>query len=491
MNKNLGKAGGLLLAVFVLFTGCTWDGSSASKEQEKISSVSVANKAEHDTEKQFRLIIENRKKWCFDSKEAKKTGDGLTESDYRYYVTDMDRNGRLELISTETIGNGSVFYNRYFEVNASCDKLTEITPLSLQKKKKGKDKEKLRALTEVDWWDLTGGYGTGYYDSGEESYHYNFTDHTHESGAVTQTAEKDFILKEAKISVDTVSKETTDLEKIHADYYDGMEEFMWSFKGFRAIDEEAYENDGNVVLLNDAVLYEKLRNSYEAFSVVMLKERNVTENPYFPEKNLSNIKVKVLKDVLFSADAAMTLTEEYAGKDGRLYAFSFDGIENVQNSEITEQKGKQAKKLLKQTKKDITEELDWDGCHLWVTKDQIYYIPYNFFDEDDLGTLLCQSKLPSDARLICQENEKKDLLSEGEIGEHEWMEKHDGDINCYRSYYSKGKDYEGVDIVQFVFKKEIGLIGVRFMNHAAGGGSIIVWQDGYLKQEDNGFTIDQ
>lgn len=64
------------------------------------------------------------------------------------------------------------------------------------------------------------------------------------------------------------------------------------------------------------------------------------------------------------------------------------------------------------------------------------------------------------------------------------------DIRCYRSYTSKGEDYEGINILQFIWKRGEGLIGMRYATHAAGGGGRFFWKEVYLEQEDVGFSID-
>ncbi|MDE6851457.1 MAG: hypothetical protein K2J67_03075 [Lachnospiraceae bacterium] len=59
-----------------------------------------------------------------------------------------------------------------------------------------------------------------------------------------------------------------------------------------------------------------------------------------------------------------------------------------------------------------------------------------------------------------------------------------------RFYTSRGEGYEGTNILQFVWKRGEGLIGVRDAAHGAGGGGRLFWNEVYLKQEDVGFSID-
>ena len=46
---------------------------------------------------------------------------------YQYAVTDLDRNGRYEVIVSNMGGTGMYTYNRFFEVNENCDGLTECS----------------------------------------------------------------------------------------------------------------------------------------------------------------------------------------------------------------------------------------------------------------------------------------------------------------------------------------------------------------------------
>ena len=91
---------------------------------------------------------------------------------------------------------------------------------------------------------------------------------------------------------------------------------------------------------------------------------------------------------------------------------------------------------------------------------------------------------------MCQEEEKKDTLRENEVGRHELMEHHKEDIICYRSWSINNKNNpEGRNCFQLVWKKGVGLIGYRYADSAAGGGSILIWNQEYLERQDVGFNM--
>lgn len=111
--------------------------------------------------------------------------------------------------------------------------------------------------------------------------------------------------------------------------------------------------------------------------------------------------------------------------------------------------------------------------------------------EDDYqkARLVFYHEIPEYALLVCQEEGMEDSLKEGEEGDHRWIEKQGENIRLYRSYTSKGEDYEGVNILRFFWKRGEGLIGVDYAVHAAGGGGRFFWKEAYLKQEDVGLSI--
>ena len=72
---------------------------------------------EYDVDSQLAIIAKNKDMWLPDLEYA--------DEICRYAVTDLDRNGRLEMIVSNHGGTGLYTYSRFFEVNESFDALAE------------------------------------------------------------------------------------------------------------------------------------------------------------------------------------------------------------------------------------------------------------------------------------------------------------------------------------------------------------------------------
>lgn len=93
-------------ALCLTLTGC----SLFAHDNEKDNTVA-------DADAQLEIIAENKALW-------------LDSSDYgifSYTVTDLDHNGRLEIIASTCQGTGLFSYNRIFEINEAKDGLQECT----------------------------------------------------------------------------------------------------------------------------------------------------------------------------------------------------------------------------------------------------------------------------------------------------------------------------------------------------------------------------
>jgi len=199
-------------------------------------------------------------------------------------------------------------------------------------------------------------------------------------------------------------------------------------------------------------------------------------NPYFnPE--IENVEYSYCEELLFEGKIKWDIELLESNKYGSLYKTEYnqteEGIINYYSD----------------SDKDFFTEMIHGGWEwfFWVTDDCIYYINYISDDERDL--LTDSGKLPENALPVCQEEVFNDELSQEEKGDHKWIEKHDGDIICYRSF---SVNYmEPRDILQFVWKKDVGLIGFRYAGSPAGGDSIIIWNPEYLQRRETGFDIDR
>lgn len=486
---------------------------------------------------QIDTIMQNKDTWCFTMPADAGEEFGYNESDYYYWITDMDQNGYLEVISSSTTGNGSVFYNDYYEVSQDGNSLTEL---------KTDEREDAPA---ADLWYM-GEYSQGYYDGKTDTYHYPQLDHTHGSAVDTSDAQLDTVLADGAVNINTISfleterhgesvlveyyagdraeklgevkeplDETTEefthaqkqesefdkqLEALYEQYYEGMQEFTITSHKFKSVDEKSEQ----ITVVSDEILRERVEKSWNSFGIHFPNEK-APDNPFFPEKATDDAEVSYLLGMLSEGKATMQMQEELRGEDSVLYLVTCCDPREVSNRECGDDSEFSEKnfsgKNEKEEKKSVKKQFKETYFYLWVTDTQIYYISRFYFDENDFdidpydnlreddyqkARLVFYHEIPEYARLVCQEEEMEDALEKGLEGDHQWIEKHGEDIRCYLSYTSRGEDYEGTNILQFVWKRGEGLLGMRYATHAAGGGGRFFWKEAYLELEDVGFSID-
>lgn len=479
MNK---KKGGALLALIscmaVLLAGCGKAQSlksetlDNSKEQETVTIQEASVNMLSDKEKeQIELICKKSKKWI---------GKDTEKEPYQYYaVTDLDQNGSLEIIaSTGEIGSGAFTYTQYYQVRPD-----------------GKTLEKCNARGQDD---IVSRMNKVYHDNQDDIYYYITWDNVNGGPEHGSSQTKALSLKNGKIKSDIISE----IEVVRDAKKESRQYYSYYIDGKRKeISEQEYDLDKlvekyfsglqkkDIIIqwvqfqkkwdkLSDKEIESELLKSYQLFKESMTADtevQNTIHNPYFPYQGDVEMQVKICLESYINAEAKMDLNFEDSSSKGKLYSLSISKVEKVEKTGETPQKIEECKNLL-----------EWG--ELWVTDNQIYYLPMEMSGKQK-EQLLRDGTIPDERMLICQEKEIKDKLDDDEKGVHEKIEKHDGDIRCYRSYTLKEND--SVNIIQFVWKKNVGLIGCRSMGHAAGGNSVLVWQEQYLKIKDLGFDIDE
>lgn len=515
----------IVVAVGFILTGCGAVFHQEGKHEPATQKMEKNVKPPVSYDNQIDLILKNKDLWCYTapSDAAETEGMFATEADYYYRVSDMDKNGRLEITSSTTTGNGSIYYNTYFEVSEDGQ---ELEKLSVNTSDSGE-------VPEPDLWDFVG-YAPVYYDKKTGYYHYPENDHTHGSAVDTMDLQEDMVLSDGVVTVDTIcgvastgykqkmvteyyvgalaekigettytyhkdweaddseqdKQYTEEMDALLEQYYQEMEEMIVTFRWFCSINEDSYFHKSKVQPISDKVLREKIQDSWNSFGIHNMEDiSGKIDNPYFPADFTKDTEVDFQVDMLTVGKATMKIQMEQAGKQGMLYAVSWHNPCKCSDKELGH--------VSKSHKRSIKERLEECSFYLWVTDKQIFYIPsyydYERVDEDEhkIMRLLFYNEIPEYALLVCQEEELADSLEEMEVGEHQWIEKHEGDIRCYRSYTSRGEGYDTSEIFQFVWKKGIGLIGMRSAAHPAGGYSTFLWRESYLQLEDVAFSIDE
>ena len=186
-----------------------------------------------------------------------------------YTVTDLDQNGRLEVISASVQGSGIYTYSSYFEVNEQLDGLNQCEIHT----EKG-DSEA----------DIVGETVPVYYDRDKDAYHYIFSDYTRDGMAVSYENIRDISLKNGEITdnvlaykvsiYDENGVETADCfdaetgEKIDMEQYESVADtvfaelqkkravFLWEGKWMSEWREMSREQ-----------IQDMLQKSYEGFSI--------------------------------------------------------------------------------------------------------------------------------------------------------------------------------------------------------------------------------
>lgn len=141
--------------------------------------------AETTIENQIKLIAGCADQW------AGPTDYGAV---YQYTVTDLDQNGRLELIASSLQGTGRYTYSTYYEVNEALDGLTAYT-----QDYKESDSEA----------DIMVGSVPVYYDSAHNTYHYIFDDTIKDGIALYYDSRRAIVYQNGSIRETMLAKRTT------------------------------------------------------------------------------------------------------------------------------------------------------------------------------------------------------------------------------------------------------------------------------------------
>lgn len=187
----------------------------------------VASNNKLEIEKQLNLIMNNKNLWYKDTEFEK----------YSYAVTDLDKNGRIEIISSICQGTGIYTYTEIYEVNESMDDLILCES----------------NLMEYDSQaDIIKNQFTVFYDKSNNQYHYIFDDLTKNGAAEYYENKRDFSLSDGKIEEKYLARKTTI-------YQNSSPTVTYTDLENKEISEEEYNNIENKVFED----YEKMMVNIE------------------------------------------------------------------------------------------------------------------------------------------------------------------------------------------------------------------------------------
>lgn len=272
-NVEKGKMKVLILCMVIL-------ASLSSCDKEKKLDTAFSNKGKEVTntqaseslseqlsiEQQLQLIVENEQLWKLDYREKDSYGYYGAEY-YHYAVTDLNQNGRLEILSNTYNGNGHMPWNDCFEVSED-GKALEKVPF------KGKSKDADIYLDEVEV----------YWEKETKTYHYDFADYQHGSAAAHTLAYLDFVMGDGEIKA-SVYGYLDQRDVNDCNYYAGNKRKKITEKEFGTLEEKHYagweskkatfgwfytvqkDENENVIAkkISSEELYQRLQNSYETF----------------------------------------------------------------------------------------------------------------------------------------------------------------------------------------------------------------------------------
>ncbi len=234
-----------LIICIIIAAICLTDKQEKLKNEDNVIS-GVQNQLENNLSDdlkaaQLNLILNNKNLWYKDTEVDK----------YSYAVTDLDKNGRLEIISSICQGTGIYTYTDIYEVNEKMDGLNLCES----------------NLNEYDSQaDIIKNQFIVFYDSANKRIHYIFDDLTKNGAAEYYENKRDFCLSDGKINEKYLVYKTTI-------YENGTPKVTYTDLNNNVITEEEYNNFIN-----------KYFNKFDKMLV------NIAWMTNYPEISLENLK---------------------------------------------------------------------------------------------------------------------------------------------------------------------------------------------------------
>lgn len=230
------------------------DDIEESKENvSQDSSESKDKELNLDYKKQLDLILNNKTMWYKDTEFDK----------YSYAVTDLDKNGRLEIISSICQGTGMYTYTEIYEVTENIDGL-KLCESDLMEYDSQAD------IIKNNW--------KVFYDNANEKYHYVFDDLTKNGAAEYYENKRDFCLSDGKIAERYLAyKETIYQGDTPAVTYTDLNDVVISEEEYNNYEEKFFEGYEKMMvniewLSNlEEMGTEDLKNSYDKFEIYLEK----------------------------------------------------------------------------------------------------------------------------------------------------------------------------------------------------------------------------
>lgn len=183
MNNKKGNALAIIIIVLAIIVCVVGVIFYAKKDKPNIETGGEIVKVD-PIEKQLSLIKDNVDIWK----------DKLGYEKFEYVVTDLDHNGRLEIIASSCQGTGIYTYSTYYEVNEDMTALNKITT---NYEEGASEADIIYDRVKV------------YYDATNNEYHYIFTDLCKNGAAEYYEGIHDLVLKDGKLTDTVLARKTT------------------------------------------------------------------------------------------------------------------------------------------------------------------------------------------------------------------------------------------------------------------------------------------
>lgn len=127
-----------------------------------------------------------------------------------------------------------------------------------------------------------------------------------------------------------------------------------------------------------------------------------------------------------------------------------------------------------------------DLYYFLIQPDVIYWYSMPDMPEKEMTAFCEEGIIPKDyIHVVCQEKEKKDVLTDQDAGDHEKISVcgKNKDIRQYEAWYVKPDFSDTLDIYTFVFKKNIGFIAYRNSWTSEQKNAVQLWDRSYVQSK--------
>ena len=290
---SVGVAGVIILIVLVIIVGAFISINNKTKVMSNNISGDTKNSGEKEqtkavnVEKQIDVIMNNIDTWNLSTDED-------IYAPYGYAITDLDQNGRLEIIASSCQGTGIYTYSNYYEVNEGLNGLNKI------------ERNVEEGSSEADIMLPT---VKVFIDKAANEYHYIFDDLVKTGAAEYYENKQDIVLKNGRLYEKTIAYRNTvytdsnpnvtlkdaNNKEITAEDYALIENKLFSNLELKFANIEwVSTTDVDFSSVSGDELKNKLIESYEKFGFSDIEVDNTLDEE-FSLIDTNNIKV-ILKD---------------------------------------------------------------------------------------------------------------------------------------------------------------------------------------------------